>query len=565
MLKKENIEISITNRNKSYFQKLEYEIQGDKLTIKTTDLPKNSHQVVDVICDLCHKEYTLRYDKYILNESRYGFFSCKKCSTEKKKITNLEKFGVDNYAKIDGYGDIVKGINKERYGNANYNNMEKHKQTMLEKYGVEYYMNLDQFRVKSKATKKSKYGDEFYTNSEKIKQTKLDKYGDEFYTNIEKAKSTNIEKYGVNNYTKTEAFKEKLWKFYNKKLFNKKLNILSIDRILGIINIECHNGHVYDTPLQLLYDRLNRKTEPCLICNPLNSYASSGYESQLKDFIKEHYQDEIIFNSRNIIGREIDIFLPKLKLALEFNGLYWHNELNVSKNYHITKTDLAEENNIKLIQIYEDDWIYKQEIVKSRILNLLNKSLKIYARKCEIKEIDDNNLIREFLNANHLQGYINSKVKIGLFFNGELMSLMTFGNLRKSMGLKSVDGSYEMLRFCNKLNYNIIGGASRLFNYFLKYYNPKEIISYADRSWSSGNIYEKLGFILQHKTKPNYSYVIRNKRYYRFNYRKDKLVKEGFSLSKTEHEIMLERKIYRIYDSGHLKYKFSNKQVVLSL
>lgn len=559
MLKRENIEISITNRNKSYFQNLKYEINGNKLIIKTTDLPKSSHQVIDAVCDLCHKEYRLRYDKYVQNESRYGFFSCKKCSTKKKKITNLEKFGVDNYAKIDGYGDIVKEINKERYGNANYNNIDKHKQTMLEKYGVEYYMNLDKFREKSKATKKLKYGDEFYTNFEKIKQTKLERYGDQFYTNSGKTISTNVTKYGVDNFTKTEEFKEKIWKYYNKKLFEKKLNIISIDRTVGTIKIECHKGHVYDIPLQLLYDRLNRKTEPCLVCNPLNSYQSSGYESQLKDFIKENYQDEIIFNNRNIIGKEIDVYLPKIKIALEFNGLYWHNELNVSKEYHLTKTELAEKNGIKLIQIYEDDWVYKQKIVKSRILNFLNQSTKIYARKCEIKVINDNNLVREFLNANHLQGYINSNIEIGLFFNDNLVSLMTFGSLRKTMGQKTIEGNYEMLRFCNALNTLVIGGASKLFNHFLKKYNPKEIISYADRSWSSGNIYEKLGFILQHKTNPNYSYVIRNKRYYRYNYRKDKLVKEGFSPSKTEHEIMFERKIYRIYDSGHLKYKFSNK------
>jgi len=124
------------------------------------------------------------------------------------------------------------------------------------------------------------------------------------------------------------------------------------------------------------------------------------------------------------------------------------------------------------------------------------------------------------------------------------------------MGQKSEEGSYEMLRFCNKLNINVVGGASKLFKYFIKKFSPIEVISYADRSWSQGNLYEKLGFELHSKTRPNYYYVINGVRNHRFNFRKDKLVKEGFDQSKTEHEIMLERKIYRIYDSGQLKYIF---------
>jgi hypothetical protein len=246
-----------------------------------------------------------------------------------------------------------------------------------------------------------------------------------------------------------------------------------------------------------------------------------------------------------------------MRLGFEFNGVYWHNELYKEKNYHFDKTELCEKNDIKLIHIYQDDWFYKQDIVKSRILNLLGKSNRIMARKCEIKEITDNKLIREFLKQNHLQGNISSKIKIGLFYNRKLISLMTFGSLRKSMGQKALEGTYEMMRFCNKLNTNVVGGASRLFKYFIKYYNPKEVISYADRSWSQGELYEKLGFKFICKTRPNYYYIINRERKYRFNFRKDKLIREGADPSKTEHDIMLEKDIYRIYDSGNLKYIYS--------
>jgi len=189
------------------------------------------------------------------------------------------------------------------------------------------------------------------------------------------------------------------------------------------------------------------------------------------------------------------------------------------------------------------------------ILNKLGKTInKIYARKTEIKEITDNKLVRGFLNENHIQGFVGSSIKLGLFYENELVSLMTFGKKRKIMNGISNNSELEMLRFCNKLNTNVIGGASKLFKYFIRNYNFKEITTYADRSQSNGKLYEILGFNFIHKTEPNYFYVVNRKREFRFKYRKDVLIKEGYNANKSEHEIMLERGIYRIYNSGNIKY-----------
>jgi len=501
MIKNNEIEINISNRNKSYFQNLGYVVSGDTLNIKTSDLSNNSHIRIDVVCDICKKEYSLMYAKYYQNISHYGFFTCKKCSDKKKKLTSLEKFGVDNYAKLSGYVDEVKRIKREKYGNENYNNMEKHKETMLEKYGVESYLSINNF-------------------------------GDKY--------------------------REKRDNVYKKNLLEKLKNrgVLDIDEDYNYIMM-CENGHQFKIDSEILKNRTknNNETVLCTICNPVGSHTQSGQEILLKEFIKKNYDKTILSNDKKT-GKEIDIYLPDLKLGFEFNGVYWHNEIYKSNNYHQEKTKLAENEGIKLIHIYQDDWFYKRDIVKSRILNLLGRSNKVYARQCDIREIYDNKMIRSFLENNHLQGNVSSKIKIGLFYKEDLVSLMTFGNLRRSMGQKSEEGSYEMLRFCNKLNINVVGGASKLFKYFIKKFSPIEVISYADRSWSQGNLYEKLGFELHSKTRPNYYYVINGVRNHRFNFRKDKLVKEGFDQSKTEHEIMLERKIYRIYDSGQLKYIF---------
>jgi len=132
---------------------------------------------------------------------------------------------------------------------------------------------------------------------------------------------------------------------------------------------------------------------------------------------------------------------------------------------------------------------------------------------------------------------------------------MTFGSKRMVLGSKRNDNTYELLRFCNKLNTSVIGGASKLLKYFIKTYQPKEIISYADRRWSNGNLYNNLDFKFSHNSNPNYYYVINNKREYRFKYRKDVLIKNGYDKAKSEHQIMLEIGIYRIYDCGAICYK----------
>jgi len=164
-----------------------------------------------------------------------------------------------------------------------------------------------------------------------------------------------------------------------------------------------------------------------------------------------------------------------------------------------------------------------------------------------INFINNDEIIKNFLSSNHLYGFVESKIKIGLFIKDNLNSLMI---------LDSYDNeSYELLRVCNKFDNNF-DGTMLLFKYFIEKYDPNEIISYSNRSWPNKNLYERMNFKLIKKTKPNYYYIIGNKRFSRFNFRKNELIKEGFDSNKTEHQIMIDRKIYRIYDSGNLKFVF---------
>ena len=228
------------------------------------------------------------------------------------------------------------------------------------------------------------------------------------------------------------------------------------------------------------------------------------------------------------------------------------SEQHVTSSHEINRLIASRKQGNMSIHIFEDEWIHKRSIVESRIRNCLGiTETKVFARKCEIKEVSylDSKI---FLDANHIQGSINSRYNLGLYYNGELVSLMTFGNLRKSLGSTSKESVFELLRFCNKLDNNVVGGASKLFKHFIKKNKPDKIISYCDLRWSHGNLYETLGFQLSHISRPNYFYVdkVNCRRENRYKYRKDALVKEGFDKNKSEHEIMLGRGIYRIYDCG---------------
>ncbi len=297
----------------------------------------------------------------------------------------------------------------------------------------------------------------------------------------------------------------------------------------------------------------------CEECGKLIPRGPSKSEIEILEYLKSISITAETSNRTVLNGLELDIHIPSHNIAIEFDGLYWHSEVHKDKKYHLRKTELCLKKGIQLIHIFEDEWILKKDIVKSRLKNILGlTSNKIFGRKTVIKEVETKQA-RLFFENNHLQGYTNSKIKLGLYYKDELVSCMLFSKPRIGIG-SSYDG-YELTRFANLVNTNVIGGASKLLKHFEKVYQPVEIRSYADRRWSDGGLYDVLGFELSHINKPNYWYIEGNQRKHRFGYRKVNLKKLGFDIKdKTEHEIMLERKIYRIYDCGTLSYKkYSSK------
>lgn len=283
----------------------------------------------------------------------------------------------------------------------------------------------------------------------------------------------------------------------------------------------------------------------------------SNNENEIYEYICSIYDGEIIQHDRNVLdGLELDIYIPSLKVAIEYNGLYWHSELYKDKKYHLDKTNKCLENGIRLIHIFEDEWDNKKDICKSRLSNILNVTpTRIYARKCMVCQISNSDA-NHFLEKNHIQGRSTNQLSYGLLYNGELVSVMTFCKLRKNLGNSNTENKYELLRFCNKLNTTVIGGAGKLLKAFESDNNVSEIVSYADRRWSIGGLYEQLGFTHSHNSQVNYFYIIDGLRKNRFGYRKDLLIsKYGCEKTDTEHNFCYNKGWYRIYDCGTMVFK----------
>lgn len=278
-----------------------------------------------------------------------------------------------------------------------------------------------------------------------------------------------------------------------------------------------------------------------------NEDITSSSKNELYEFIKTIYDGEII--ESHIDGLEIDIYLPELKLGFDFNDLYLHSELFKEQKYHLTKMDFFKDKKIKIIYIWEDDWNLKNDTIKSQIRNWTGLSKnKIYARKCYIKEVTDNKIIKEFLNKNHIQGWVNSNLKLGLYHQDELVSLMIFDQYE---GRKKMEETgWNLSRFCNKLEHNVNGGASKILKHFINLKKPTRIVSYADKTWTDGNMYYKLGFNMVDQTNPDYKYIVENKRIHKSRFRKSNL-----NTHLTERQYMKEQGIHRIYDCGKVKFE----------
>lgn len=476
------------------------------------------------------------------NLEKYGVKNVAQANEIKEKIrqTNIEKYGCEHPMQSDGVKEKIKNTNIDRYGV--YNPMhsdqikEKLKQTNLDRYGVENPAQSKEIYAKVKKTNLEKYGVEYSLQSdeikEKIKQTNLEKYGVEHPAQKNEVKEKirasilnnnfpNVVKYFADAETAEEFLKQK---------YNKKVSIIQIANDTGVSkSVIGQYIHKYGLEDYIDYSSITSQTEKDIV-----------------EYLTSKGITNIAQNNRDILdGKEIDVYLPDYNVGIEFNGDYWHSELKRGKRYHYDKSMLANSKGVFLYHIFSHEW--SDEEKRTRILNHLDNILhlnenKIYARKCMIREVDvaEKN---SFLNENHIQGKDNSTIKLGLYYNDELVSLMTFCYPRFSKKY-----NWELSRFCSKHNYNVIGGASKLFKYFVNNYmkDGEVIVSYSDIAKTTGKIYNTLNFEFVNDADPNYIW-----------WKSDDDYKTRYQCQMVNERVIMESNGYiKIYDCGNKVWVF---------
>ena len=507
---------------------------------------------------------------------------------EKVHKTVKEKYGVDNLSQSKEIQDRIKENSLEKYGVEHYSQdkdiRQRMKDRMKDKYGVEYALqNKDLFDKKTQTTL-DKYGvknvAQAFEVKEKMKQTNLEKYGVEYAAQapeiVQRRIKTSREKYGAPALIFSDEFlstliqdptkKEEYIKFKNDPKsylldnFDTKPSFKEVSDRIGL-----SNGQISDTLKHLGLQNLIQ-------------YNKSTMEVEVSQELLNIDENLIIeYDTRSIISpKEIDIYLPEYKFGIECNPTSTHNssfpfigEEILPPSYHQSKSILAQENDVFLFHLFGFEWESKREIILSMFRNILGKNKnKIYARNTYIDEINAKES-DEFLYSYHRQGSMRASIRLGLREKetNKLVSLITFNKVRPTIGKKideNTEGEYELSRFCSILDTTVIGGASKLFKYFIENYQPKKVISFSDFARARGSLYKTLGFEYKHLSAPGYVWVnLNTDQYYnRVVCQKKNLKKflhdDSIDMTKTERQILEEHGYAQVFDSGVIRWEYNH-------
>lgn len=416
-----------------------------------------------------------------------------------------------------------------------------------------------------------------------IKKQKSIKWLDRKDETLEKYRNTMMQRYGVDNSFKLPEVKETIqqkWKENQDEIVEKiqvscrESFLVSLDFRLRILNLV----RMFTNEEYAGVDRENKYPFKCLTCGMeftavlddgmvpkcsvcfpnLDKRGTSDMEQEIANYVQSITGVPLVCGSRTIIPPlEIDMYLPERKLAIEFDGLYWHSELAGKKqSYHKHKSEMAEKAGIRMIHIFESEWVLKKKIVKARLKNLLGANrYKIYGRKCQIRNVD-RKVAQVFLNKYHIQGDASASIRLGAYYKNRLVSIMTFVKARHDKG-----GGYELLRFASIANFTCIGTAGKILAEFERQYPSTRLITYADRRWSDGNLYFKLGFVFKHVSDPNYFYfkddlVLKSR--VQFQKHKLKIKLKEFDNTLSEWQNMKINGWNRIWDCGNMVFEKIN-------
>lgn len=434
---------------------------------------------------------------------------------------------------------------------------KNYKNIILNKYGVENISQLSEIKQKKKDKSVEKYGVDNPMKAMKVK---------------EKIKRNNIEKYGVENPMQLKEVQDKLKKKINEK-YGKEFALQVYDfqrKYKNTMNKrygKSNPSKIKEMKIKIINTNIDKYGVPyaCMLeqCKNANGYTRSKINRKFSQKLNElEIKNEQEFN----IGKySFDIKLKNSNILVEINPTYTHNStigINFRNHYkqpteieyHYNKTLKAKENGYKCIHIF--DWDNQEKII-----NMLKPKEKIYARNLDCKEIDQEQAT-DFLEKYHLQGSCRGqKVRVGLFYNDQLVEIMTFGKPRYNKKYE-----WELLRLCSHSDYKIIGGANKLFKHFLIDYKPRTIISYCDNSKFDGDVYNVLGFKLLDYGKPSkHWYNVKTKQHITDNLLRqrgfDQLFGTNYGKGTSNNDLMIENGFVEVYDSGQSIYAYEMEDI----
>ena len=281
-------------------------------------------------------------------------------------------------------------------------------------------------------------------------------------------------------------------------------------------------------------------------CSSCTRTGSSRGEEELADFVEDI--SPIQRNVRGVIpGMELDVLVPTMNIALEFNGIYWHSEKFKDKNYHYSKYLACKERGIRLYQVWEDDWTYKNDIVKRHILQIMGASTeyKVSARDTVVTTIDYQTASK-FLDSQHIQGSVRASVYLGTYHGEDLVAVTAF---------KSRGKDYELVRYATSCQ--VRGGHSKSVAFFERNYTYRRLITFADLTFGNGNLYRTTGWEEDSVIPPDYHYLIGGTRRHKFGFRKSSFKTNPnlqFEAGMSERELAQLNGLVRIYDAGKIKF-----------
>lgn len=523
-----------------------------------------AHNIFDtVLCKNCNKP--LEVKKAIYGRINY---CCAQCTYHNEEVRNkqkqscLKKYGTVTPLLNDKCKEKTKKTCRQKFNNDSFAGSEQYKRRIKSPFSKE------EVQQKIKETKTKRYGKSyskkiFELHRQKIQNLNIEKYGVPYLLmNKQIYLKTNEkmkQKYGVDNYLSTQQFQKIKYMRTWKRIQSWN------DFVIPLFDFEDYDGKdiqykwqcvrckgqfhskIYTTGLGK-----DRSVPRCQNCFPLHK--QSFAEKQLFDFIVSNYDGEVLKNDKSLISPyQIDIYIPEKKLAIQFDGFYWHNTFHKDKDYHLMKTTLCERNNIRMIHVFQHQWQTKKDLVKSYLKSVFGVFRhEICASDCCVKEITEEQSSK-FLQQNHLFGNKKSTIQFGLYFDQELVFVMTF--CEKIFNKKRV---YELVRFGSKIDYNVIGSMSFLFNHFVEL-KKCSIISYVDRRYVEDDIYKVLGFKRIKETKPECCFYKNAKSIERFTRKELKeYLQQNYDQNLTDEQNLLLNGYNMVYDCGEIVYLFEN-------